>query len=132
MHVLRWSSGTTAQLDMRTEQISSLRGPIPIQLDVIARTLATKTPSTLWTVTNHPVTAIQFPKQELHYSKDPTKLAVCLFVCFSRHSDHECNSIQLYMCVENAKKRIEMQYTDKQHRHRNSHTTFYYTSTFST
>lgn len=77
MRVLRWSCGSTAQLDIRTEQISGLRSPIPIQLDVFARTLATKTPITLWSVTNHPVAETQFPKQALHYSKDPNKLVVC-------------------------------------------------------
>lgn len=111
MHVLRWLCGTTDQLDIKTEQISGSRNPIPIQLDVVARTLATKTPITLWTVTNHPVTQIQFSKQALHYSKDPNKLAFSLFVFFNRHSDSKCNSTQLYMCAENAKKITEMQYT---------------------
>lgn len=78
--MLRWSCGTTAQLD-RTEQISGSRSSSPIQLDVILRTLATRTPITLWTVTKHPVTEIQVPKQTLHYPKDPSKLAICLFVC---------------------------------------------------
>lgn len=78
MHVLKWSCETTAHLDVTTEQISGSRTPIPIQMDTVARTLAIKTPITLWTVTSHPVIDIQFPKQALHYSKDPNKF-VCLF-----------------------------------------------------
>lgn len=85
--------------------------PCSIQLDVIARTLATKTPITVSTVTNHPVTEIQFP---LQYSKDPNKLAlVCLlgfggfFCLFNRHSDHDCNSVQ-FKSVKSMKKRTLM------------------------
>ena len=133
MHVLRRSCGTTAPLDIRTEQISGLRSPIPVQLDVVARTFATKTPITLWTVTNHPVTEIQFPKQALHYSKDPNKLAFCLFVGVFLTGILTMSATAFnYMCVENAKKRTEMQYTHEQHRHGNSCTTFSYASTFST